>query len=157
MPSSAPHAVLGFIPDVPRYMRPADFFIGKPGPGSISEAVHCGLPVVTVLNAWTMQQERYDPQWVADHGLRVTARTFRGLHRPVMDLLSRLDDYRQRVRAMPPNRAVFEIVRSMERLLGARPQACATREAQLGHDALPDCVKRRLEMDAAALEGPRTA
>ena len=41
-------------------MQLADFFIGKPGPGSISEAVQQGLPVIVVDNAWTMPQERYN-------------------------------------------------------------------------------------------------
>lgn len=116
--SNAPRAVLGFTSEVPHFMRLADFFIGKPGPGSISEAVHCGLPVVTVLNAWTMPQERYNPQWVAEHGLGIASKSFRALRRPVDGLLSRLDEYKQRVGAMPPNRAVFEIVDLVHSLLG---------------------------------------
>lgn len=53
---AAAHAVLGFTPDVGRLMRLGDYFIGKPGPGALSEAVQMGLPVITTLNAWTMPQ-----------------------------------------------------------------------------------------------------
>src|SRR5262249_37520954 len=41
---------VGFTDNVPYYMRLADFFIGKPGPGSISEALHIGLPVIVEGN-----------------------------------------------------------------------------------------------------------
>jgi UDP-N-acetylglucosamine:LPS N-acetylglucosamine transferase len=54
------HHVVGFRPEVKRWMSLADYFIGKPGPGSLSEAVHMRLPVVTIRNAWTMPQERYN-------------------------------------------------------------------------------------------------
>lgn len=117
LPATSPRAVLGFTPDVPHYMRLADFFVGKPGPGSISEAVHCGLPVVTVRNSWTMPQERYNPDWVEEHGFGITATSFRRLRQPVIELLSRLPDYTARARAAPPNRAVFEVVELIERML----------------------------------------
>jgi hypothetical protein len=39
LPASAPRVVLGFSTDVPQLMQCCDFFIGKPGPGSLSEAV----------------------------------------------------------------------------------------------------------------------
>lgn len=118
LPACAPRAVVGFTPDVPHYMRLADFFIGKPGPGSISEAVHCGLPVVTVLNAWTMPQERFNPRWVEDHGLGITAQSFGRLRQPVHQLLSRLPQHQERLRGMPGNRAVFEVVDLVDRMLG---------------------------------------
>ncbi len=134
LPRAAPHAVVGFTPEVTHYMRLADFFIGKPGPGSISEAVHCGLPVVTVLNAWTMPQERYNPQWVVHHGIGVVGDSFRRLRQPVAKLLAQLPHYTQRVRAMPRNRAVFEIVELIERMLGGASDACAV---QFSSDRLP--------------------
>ena len=87
LPASAPRAIVGFTSNVPHYMRLADFFVGKPGPGSISEAVHCGLPIVTVRNRWTMPQERYNPQWVEEHGLGIASTSFRKLRRPVAELL----------------------------------------------------------------------
>ena len=36
----------GFTSDIPYYMSLSDFFIGKPGPGSISEAMAMKLPVI---------------------------------------------------------------------------------------------------------------
>jgi UDP-N-acetylglucosamine:LPS N-acetylglucosamine transferase len=116
-PSRAPRAVVGFTSDVQRYMRLADFFIGKPGPGSLSEAVHCGLPVVTVRNGWTLPQERYNTQWVTDHGLGVVGTSFGRLREPVQYLLAHLNDHRVRVRAMPPNRAVFEVADLIKRMV----------------------------------------
>ena len=56
--------VLGFTSEIRRYMQLSDFFIGKPGPGSISEAIQQGLPVIVVRNTWTMPQERYNTEWV---------------------------------------------------------------------------------------------
>ena len=56
--ASSRHLVLGFTKDIDLYMQLSDYFVGKPGPGSLSEAVHMGLPVITFLNASTMPQER---------------------------------------------------------------------------------------------------
>ncbi len=108
LPPGAPRLVLGFASDIPRYMRLADFFIGKPGPGSISEAVQQGLPVIVVDNAWTMPQERYNAQWITEHHLGIVHRSFRTIDRAVDELLARLDEFRTRARAMN-NRALFEI------------------------------------------------
>lgn len=118
----APHAVLGFTREVRRYMALADWFVGKPGPGSLSEAVQCGLPVITFSNAWTMPQERYNPRWVLEHGLGRVARAMKELPREVDALLAELPAYRQRVGATH-NRAVFEVPEILESLLmsAARP------------------------------------
>ena len=67
LPHQAPMFVEGFTKDVPRYMQLADYFIGKPGPGSLSEAVAMHLPVIVERNAWTLPQERYNADWVREH------------------------------------------------------------------------------------------
>jgi 1,2-diacylglycerol 3-beta-galactosyltransferase len=54
MNARIPMFVQGFTQDVPLYMEMADFFIGKPGPGSISEALAKRLPVILQRNRWTM-------------------------------------------------------------------------------------------------------
>src|ERR1017187_7446496 len=64
-----PMFVQGFTRDVPLYMEIADFFIGKPGPGSISEALAKRLPVIVQRNAWTMAHERYNAAWVEEMGV----------------------------------------------------------------------------------------
>jgi 1,2-diacylglycerol 3-beta-galactosyltransferase len=116
--SMAPRIVVGYTPDVARWMRCADFFIGKPGPGSLSEAVHLGLPVIVTRNAWTMPQERWNTEWVRSQGLGIVKRSFREVGVAVDELLADLPAYRARVQAMH-NRAVFEVPQILERLLQA--------------------------------------
>ena len=58
--SRLPRFVEGFTTKVNYYMQLADFFIGKPGPGSVSEATAMHLPVIVECNAWTLPQERYN-------------------------------------------------------------------------------------------------
>ncbi|MBA4211682.1 MAG: galactosyldiacylglycerol synthase [Polaromonas sp.] len=142
LPAGAPRLVVGFASDIPRYMRLADFFIGKPGPGSISEAVQQGLPVIVVDNAWTMPQERYNAQWITEHNLGIVHRSFRTIDRAVDDLLSRLDGFRAHVRAMD-NQALFEIPEILDRIAsearcpGTTPSGQGQLDRENGTLALP--------------------
>ena len=125
MPSSAARAsrvVLGHTPDVAHWMRLADFFIGKPGPGSLSEAVQMGLPVIVTRNAWTMPQERWNTEWVQQHGLGVVERSFGRVREAVAEVVQRLPEYQARVRRMN-NRAVFEVPQILQRILETRASA----------------------------------
>jgi UDP-N-acetylglucosamine:LPS N-acetylglucosamine transferase len=108
LPARAPRIVVGFSSEVARWMRRCDFFIGKPGPGSLSEAVSQGLPVITTRNAWTMPQERFNTDWVQAHGLGLVMRRFAEVDEAVPTLLAELPAYRSRVVAME-NRAVFDV------------------------------------------------
>ena len=57
-------------------MALADFFIGKPGPGSISEALQFHLPVIVEANSKTLPQERYNAQWVTEKHFGVAVDSF---------------------------------------------------------------------------------
>jgi 1,2-diacylglycerol 3-beta-galactosyltransferase len=119
-PHAAPMFVEGFTKEVPRYMQLADYFIGKPGPGSISEAVAMRLPVIVESNAWTLPQERYNAQWVCEMGVGTVLPDFRGIARAVEELLEpgayrRFRDATGRLE----NRAVFEIPGILERIAKA--------------------------------------
>lgn len=116
LPTKAPRLVVEFTPDIPRYMHLADFFIGKPGPGSISEAVQAGLPVIVVDNAWTMPQERYNAEWVRENGVGVVHGSFRTIDRAVEQLLADMDEFKARVQRIE-NRALFEVPGILERIL----------------------------------------
>lgn len=119
MPQSAARFVEGFTQEIPYYMQLADFFIGKPGPGSISEAVAMGLPVIVERNAWTLPQERYNAEWVRENNAGMVVPNFRRVRAAVTELLRDLEKYRAAV-ARIENRAVFEIPEMLERILGGR-------------------------------------
>jgi UDP-N-acetylglucosamine:LPS N-acetylglucosamine transferase len=102
--------VEGFTREIPRFMHISDFFIGKPGPGSISEAMAMGLPVIVESNGWTMPQERYNAEWVRERGVGLVLRSFREIVPAVGKLLEAgaYERFRGAV-AEQGNRAVFEI------------------------------------------------
>jgi len=115
----APRVVLGFTSQIRNYMQLADFFIGKPGPGSISEAVQQGLPVVVVRNSWTMPQERYNTDWVLENGAGIVLDSFCFVEEGVRSIIARLDEFKANL-ARIENRAVFEIPQILERILESR-------------------------------------
>lgn len=102
--------VEGFTKEVPYYMQLADYFIGKPGPGSISEAIAMRLPVIVERNAWTLPQERYNAEWIREMGVGLVLSNFRGIAGAVARLLEPAAYARYRkATEMDQNRAVFEI------------------------------------------------
>jgi hypothetical protein len=119
MPRRITMHVEGFTRDVPLFMRFADFFIGKPGPGSISEAVAMGLPVIIESNHWTLPQERYNAEWVAEQGVGIALRSFR---REIVPAVRQMLDPARRCEFVrnvnqQRNRAVFEIPDILEQIL----------------------------------------
>jgi 1,2-diacylglycerol 3-beta-galactosyltransferase len=117
-PHPAPLFVESFTQEVPRYMQLADYFIGKPGPGSISEAMAMHLPVIVERNAWTLPQERYNAEWVVERGVGIALPNFRGIAGAVDRLLEpdAYAKYRAATEALC-NRAVFEIPDILEEIL----------------------------------------
>jgi len=108
----------GFTKDVPYYMALADFFIGKPGPGSISEAIAMGLPVIVERNAWTLAHERYNADWIEELGVGMVVRSFSKIADAVSELLApeRYRRFQERIAGMR-NRAVYEIPAVLEEIL----------------------------------------
>ena len=98
--STARHFVEGFTSEIPYYMHLADFFIGKPGPGSISEAVAMGLPVIVERNAWTLPQERYNADWVREKGVGLVVSNFHGVADAVTELQRDLPRFRAAAQAI---------------------------------------------------------
>lgn len=117
-PARRPRFVEGFTTEIPYYMRVADFFLGKPGPGSISEALAMGLPVIVERNAWTLPQERYNADWVQENKYGLVVRTWRDVASAVSELLEH-DRFHAFHRAVCgfENRAVFEIPEFLEQIL----------------------------------------
>ncbi len=115
---SAPAFVEGFTKQAPYYMRLSDYFIGKPGPGSVSEALAMQLPVIVERNAWTLPQERYNAEWIVNQGAGIVLPDFRGIDAAVKRLLEPGNYARFReAAAAQHNRAVFEIPGILEKIL----------------------------------------
>lgn len=105
------HVVIGFATDVNRYMSVCDFFIGKPGPGSLSEAVQMKLPVITFRNRLTMPQEIYNTEWVKKYNLGEIIESLKYINLAVDAVLSK--EYNKSIN----NRAIFEIPTILENIL----------------------------------------
>jgi 1,2-diacylglycerol 3-beta-galactosyltransferase len=116
-----PAQVVGFTAEIPYYMSLSDFFIGKPGPGSISEAVAMKLPVIVQRNAWTLPQERYNTDWVREKNVGIVVNDFSSIRAAVTELLepARFREFQSSVAAIE-NRAVFEIVDILDDILARR-------------------------------------
>jgi UDP-N-acetylglucosamine:LPS N-acetylglucosamine transferase len=114
-----PVHVIGFTKEVHKLMRAADFLIGKPGPGSIAEAMVRKLPVLIECNSWTLPQERYNAEWVQEKGVGIVLKSFADVADGVKRMLdpATLATFRKNVAAQD-NRAVFEIPEILAKLLG---------------------------------------
>jgi 1,2-diacylglycerol 3-beta-galactosyltransferase len=118
MPRQIPMFVEAFTTEVPYYMRLSDFFIGKPGPGSISEALAMRLPALVERNAWTLPQERYNAEWIVEKQVGLVLRSFRFIVSAVAELMQPENYRRFRANAAAVNnRAVFEIPDILEEIL----------------------------------------
>jgi len=117
-----PVHIEGFTKEVPRFMQLADFLIGKPGPGSVSEALAMTLPVIVESNAWTLPQERYNAVWIRETGVGEVVRNFRHIDAVVREFLEpeRFERHRSNA-AHIENRAVFEIPEFLARIMGDPP------------------------------------
>jgi hypothetical protein len=118
MQTAFPKYVEEFTSEIPYYMHLSDFFVGKPGPGSISEAIAMRLPVVVERNAWTLPQERYNTEWIREKQVGVVLPSFRAIDAGLRELLDPANFARFRANAAAiTNRAVFEIPEILETLL----------------------------------------
>lgn len=109
-PGSQRRFVTSFTQDVPFYMYLSDFLIGKPGPGTMSEALVMNLPVITECNGSTLIHERYNAQWIKEQQVGVVLPNFRQIDRAVEQFLNpeTFAPYRANAKAID-NQAVFEV------------------------------------------------
>jgi Glycosyltransferase family 28 C-terminal domain len=138
-----PMFVEGFTRDVPYYMELSDFFIGKPGPGSISEALAKRLPVIVQRNAWTMAHERYNADWIEEEGVGLVVRKFSSEIRNAVQTLLAPENYtrfRQRAAAIR-NRAVYEIPGLLENILAKSSGSQRDPESDFAARFRPDTAR----------------
>ncbi len=108
-----PTTVLGFAHNVPELMRAADLVATKAGPGSISEAMACGLPIV--LTGYVPGQEEGNVDYVLSNHVGVLAQTPVQLVAAVEELLTpgstALEEMRANSQRLSHPRASFDIAK----------------------------------------------
>jgi Glycosyltransferase family 28 C-terminal domain len=116
-----PAVIEGFTTKVDYFMSLADFFIGKPGPGSLSEALQFGLPVITEHNARTMPQERYNGTWLVENRMGMVVRDFGEIGSAVEQLLTeaRFAEFQRNVSTYK-NDAIFEIPLILDQMMAEK-------------------------------------
>jgi 1,2-diacylglycerol 3-beta-galactosyltransferase len=113
-----PMFVEGFTKEVAYYMALSDFFIGKPGPGSISEALALHLPVIVERNQWTLAHERYNADWLLEQEVGIVVDHFSKVHLAVAELLRPGNFARYKANAAAVrNTAIYEVPELLETIL----------------------------------------
>jgi hypothetical protein len=110
----------GFSDRVADLMAASDVLVTKPGPGSLAEALHQRIPIVTIANSWTVPQERFNARYVAESGFGYVEHHWRDLAGRVQKLAADPLERRaimDRQAGLPENRAVYELLDLLETLV----------------------------------------
>ncbi|MDE2229799.1 MAG: hypothetical protein KGL11_12270 [Alphaproteobacteria bacterium] len=126
LPARRPRHVIGFSDAIERYMAASDFFVGKPGPGAISEAMVMGLPMILEVGARLLAQERYNANWARAMGAALSFRNIDGLCAAIAQLSEpdRLAAMRRAV-AAHPNTAIFDLPALLDEIFSERRVAAS--------------------------------
>ncbi|KAL6770016.1 MGD1 [Auxenochlorella protothecoides x Auxenochlorella symbiontica] len=113
--------VKGFVDNMPEFMFASDIMITKAGPGTISEALICGLPMI--LNAYIPCQEEANIPYVVENEVGLFERN---PHKVALIVKGWLGDQAGQLRAMAQRcrklgqpDALFNIVRELSSMVAA--------------------------------------
>ena len=108
---------IGFTDRVADYLAACDVLVTKPGPGSLAEAFHQRVPVVVTHDARTIPQERFNARMVQELGVGLAVGDWREAPAAVARLANEPElrqSVRERLAALPENRAVYEALEIIE-------------------------------------------
>ncbi len=119
-----PVSIQGFVTNMPDWMRASDVIVTKAGPGTISEALACGLPIL--LSGFLPGQEEGNVTFVQESGVGMLrdkpeeiARTLGEWLTPGNDTLAR---FAARARQLARPRAALEIAGILNEILESPPR-----------------------------------
>jgi len=120
-PSGMHVMIKGFVDNMPDLMSASDVIITKAGPGTISEALICGLPMV--LNAFVPCQEEGNIPYVINNEVGVFESNPGKVARVIKGWLScgaqRLHELSAKAKALGRPDALLDMVRDLESLIKA--------------------------------------
>lgn len=110
--------VESFTKDVPYFMRLSDFFIGKPGANSVSEAVAMHLPVIVENNRHTVAHEIANVNWIHQYQLGIAIESFRDIDKAVEKMLNPKIFKKLKSNTVAlENRAAFEVPKILQKII----------------------------------------
>jgi len=114
-----PVHIQGFVTNMPDWMRASDVIITKAGPGTISEAMVCGLPIL--LSGYLPGQETGNVTFVEQNGLGILRQKPADIARTLNEWLTpgnpTLAHFAARARALAHPTAALEIARLLNEFL----------------------------------------
>ena len=126
---------LGFSDRVADLLAASDILCSKPGPGSIAEALHQGVPVIVPRNRHTIPQERFNTDLVLSLGVGLVVSDWKEMPSRVVALArdsALRDRLRSAVAALPPNEAVWETLQLVGRMLEPKNVSWLTEASERG-------------------------
>lgn len=118
---SAPVQINGFVDNMAEWMAACDAVVTKAGPGTIAEALICGLPII--LSGFIPGQEEGNVPYVVDHGVGVHEEQPKAIAAIVARWFGpereHLREMAERARSMGHPHATFDIVRSIVHFMKA--------------------------------------
>jgi hypothetical protein len=110
--------VENFTREVPHFMHLSDFFIGKPGSNSISEAIAMTLPVIVEGNQRIVSHEKANVDWIRQYQLGIVIDSFHNVDKAVEKILNpKIFEKLHSNAAALQNRAVFEIPEILQKII----------------------------------------
>lgn len=114
-----PVRVASYVDDMPVWMAAADLLVSKAGPGTIAEALACGLPLL--LSSYVPGQETGNVRYVQESGVGIYCSDPQQIAAVAADWLAPgnavLPALRARARALARPQAALEIVQALSALL----------------------------------------
>ncbi len=118
IPSTKPRFIETFTNEIPYYMYLSDFFIGKTGCASTTEALAMNLPIITECNFSTLVQEQYNAEWLVENEAGIVLRNFRDVDKAVAKLIEPKNfAYYRKAATSINNKAVFEVTEILDNIL----------------------------------------
>jgi UDP-N-acetylglucosamine:LPS N-acetylglucosamine transferase len=101
------YTVLSFVDNLAPYLQMADFFIGKPGPGSCTEAIISHLPCFVYAPSSCLLQEKEVKEWIIQNKFGTSFDSIQSTRERFSYFMKNFKEYKKNVKKYK-NNAVFE-------------------------------------------------
>lgn len=127
--------VLGFVPDIHKYMQACHVLIGKPGPGTVTEAVHSHLPLYVKGGIDLMKQEEGVLEWVLQENFGARWDTTEEFSQNFSHILTQLAEFKKNIESTSRKNPTIEAVDHIVHIFEQSKQELAVKktESKIAH------------------------